>query len=82
MKAAIKPFFSPVRRGRVFEEVSSQIKEQIYKGTLKPGDRLQSESELARSFDVSRQDHTGGTASSGTLRLYNNSEGSKRRTAS
>ncbi len=50
-----KPFFSPVKRDRVFEEVSSQIKKQIYKGVLKPGDKLQSESELARSFSVSRQ---------------------------
>jgi GntR family transcriptional regulator, transcriptional repressor for pyruvate dehydrogenase complex len=54
-KAANKPFFRPVKRDRVFEEVSAQIKKQIYRGTLKPGDKLPSETELARSFGVSRQ---------------------------
>jgi GntR family transcriptional repressor for pyruvate dehydrogenase complex len=35
--------------------VSSRIKEAIVDGTLKPGDRLPPETELAARFDVSRQ---------------------------
>ena len=40
---------------RVFEEVSSKIKEMIFKGVMKPGDRLPSEAELANRFQVGRQ---------------------------
>lgn len=47
--------FPPMKRDRVFEQVSNEIKQQISSGTLKPGDRLPPESELARHFNVSRQ---------------------------
>jgi len=40
---------------RAFEEVSSKIKEMIFKGVLKPGDRLPSEAKLANRFQVGRQ---------------------------
>ena len=47
--------FPKIKRDRVFEQVSHEIKKQISKGTLKPGDKLPPESELARNFNVSRQ---------------------------
>jgi GntR family transcriptional repressor for pyruvate dehydrogenase complex len=47
--------FPKMKRDRVFEQVSNEIKKQISSGILKPGDRLPPESELARNFNVSRQ---------------------------
>lgn len=47
--------FPKMNRDRVFEQVSREIKKQISKGILKPGDKLPPESELARNFNVSRQ---------------------------
>jgi GntR family transcriptional regulator, transcriptional repressor for pyruvate dehydrogenase complex len=47
--------FPKMKRDRVFEQVSNEIKKQISSGILKPGDKLPSESELARNFNVSRQ---------------------------
>ena len=47
--------FPKIKRDRVFEQVSNEIKQQIASGILKPGDRLPPESELARNFNVSRQ---------------------------
>jgi GntR family transcriptional repressor for pyruvate dehydrogenase complex len=47
--------FPKMKRDRVFEEVSNEIKKQISTGILKPGDRLPPEGELARNFNVSRQ---------------------------
>jgi DNA-binding FadR family transcriptional regulator len=47
--------FSPVKSKRTFEEVSDSIKELILNGTLKVGDRLPSETELAQQFNVGRQ---------------------------
>jgi GntR family transcriptional repressor for pyruvate dehydrogenase complex len=47
--------FPKMKRDRVFEQVSNEIKKQIGSGTLKPGDRLPPENELARNFNVSRQ---------------------------
>lgn len=46
--------YSPVQTRRAFEEVASQIREQLTKGALKPGDRLPSERELAEQFGLSR----------------------------
>lgn len=46
--------FQPVRRTRVYEAVAAQIQKQIADGTLRPGDRLPSERELAEAFGVSR----------------------------
>lgn len=50
-----KNIFGPVKRKRSFEEVSSEIKRLIFKGVLKVGDRLPSEAELAKKFNVGRQ---------------------------
>jgi len=47
--------FNPIKSRRTFEEVSTEIKKLIFNGVLKPGDRLPSETELARQFGVGRQ---------------------------
>ena len=46
---------TPIRGGRTFERVSTRIKRFILDGTLRQGDRLPSETDLARQFSVSRQ---------------------------
>jgi GntR family transcriptional repressor for pyruvate dehydrogenase complex len=52
---AIKKQFSPIeKRPRAFEEVVASIKEAIFRGDWKPGDRLPSENHLAGQFGVSR----------------------------
>lgn len=48
-------FVKPLQQKRAFEEVSREIKRQIFKGFLKPGDRMPSENELANRFNVGRQ---------------------------
>jgi len=51
-----KPVFTPIKNNkRAFEEVSSRVKSLIFKGVLKPGDKLPSEGELAKQFNVGRQ---------------------------
>jgi len=47
--------FSPVKGRRTFEEVSHEIKKLIFQGSLKPGDKLPPELELANQFNVGRQ---------------------------
>ena len=47
--------FTPIESKRTFEEISSKVKALIFEGTLKPGDKLPSELELARQFGVGRQ---------------------------
>jgi DNA-binding FadR family transcriptional regulator len=47
--------FTPIESKRTFEEISSKVKALIFEGTLKPGDKLPSEVELARQFGVGRQ---------------------------
>ena len=47
--------FKPLARKRAFEEVSTEIKRLIFKGLLKPGDKLPSENDLANRFKVGRQ---------------------------
>jgi len=42
------------KRGRLHEDLVSQIQELIEQHRLQPGDKLPSEHELARQFDVSR----------------------------
>ena len=44
----------PVQKNRVYENVSAQIRSQIEQGAWKEGDRIQSEMELAKLFQVSR----------------------------
>ena len=50
-----EPTFPPIKNIRNFEKVSSIIKEMIFDGRLRPGDRLPSEQELSRQFEVGRQ---------------------------
>lgn len=50
-----KDIFTPVENKRTFEEVSYKIKRLIFEGTLKPGDKLPPEAELAKQFNVGRQ---------------------------
>jgi GntR family transcriptional repressor for pyruvate dehydrogenase complex len=45
----------PIRNTRTFEEVSNRLKELIFNGTFKPGQRLPSEASLAKLFQVGRQ---------------------------
>ncbi len=47
--------FTPIENKRTFEEISSKVKTLIFEGTLKPGDKLPSEVELAKQFGVGRQ---------------------------
>ncbi len=45
--------FEPLRSGKYAAEVAGQIKKTIFRGTYGPGDKLPSEGELAKSFEVS-----------------------------
>ena len=47
--------FSPIHSRRAFEQVSMNIKDLIFQGVLKPGDKLPSEAHLASQFNVGRQ---------------------------
>jgi GntR family transcriptional regulator, transcriptional repressor for pyruvate dehydrogenase complex len=51
----VSTLFQPIKPKRAFDEVSGEIKRLIFKGVLKPGDRLPSETELASRFGVGRQ---------------------------
>jgi GntR family transcriptional regulator, transcriptional repressor for pyruvate dehydrogenase complex len=53
MKQAV-PLFTPLKTKRVFEEIADQIRELIYSGVFKPGDKLPSERELANQFKAGR----------------------------
>lgn len=46
--------FTPVRQARASGEIVLQIERAIFEGELHPGDRLESERELAEQFSVSR----------------------------
>jgi GntR family transcriptional repressor for pyruvate dehydrogenase complex len=46
--------FTPIRQARASGEIVSQIERAIFATELSPGDRLQSERELAEQFGVSR----------------------------
>ena len=46
--------FRPIRTRRVFEEICEQVRRQMGAGTLRPGDKLPAERELALQFGVSR----------------------------
>ncbi len=49
-----KSLFTPLPGKRVFEEIADQIRNLIYSKTLKPGDKLPSERELAVQFKTGR----------------------------
>lgn len=50
-----KPLFQPIKKRRSFEDVCDAIKRLLFDGTLKPGDKLPSENQLASQFNVARQ---------------------------
>jgi len=52
--AATNLTFTAVRRTRLFEDVARQVQQLIVDGTLKPGDLLPPERQLAERFGVSR----------------------------
>lgn len=47
--------FSPITSTRTFEMISTQIKNMVFDGILKPGDKLPSEGQLSQQFNVGRQ---------------------------
>jgi DNA-binding FadR family transcriptional regulator len=49
-----RPAFGPVKTRRVFEEICDQIRREVAAGTLRPGDKLPAERELALQFGASR----------------------------
>lgn len=46
--------FIPIKPRRISEEIVNQLKDLIFKGELKPGEKLPPERELAKSLNVSR----------------------------
>lgn len=46
--------FNQVRQGRISDSIVAQIKDAIFTGIYRPGDKLPSETELKRLFNVSR----------------------------
>lgn len=44
----------PIKKNNVSEEVFEQLKALIYSGEWKPGEKIQSENDLAKTFHVSR----------------------------
>lgn len=46
--------YKVVRTSRLYEQIVQQIEESVLKGTLKPGDQLPAERDLAQRFGVSR----------------------------
>lgn len=49
------PIFNPLKNKRAFEETAAEIRRLIVQRVFKPGDRLPSENEMARQFNVGRQ---------------------------
>ena len=50
-----KNFFTPIEKRRALEAVSDKIKGLVFDGTLKVGNKLPSETDLANQFKVGRQ---------------------------
>jgi GntR family transcriptional repressor for pyruvate dehydrogenase complex len=46
--------YTVIQTSRLYEQIVQQIEDSIMKGTLKPGDQLPAERELAQQFGVSR----------------------------
>ena len=46
--------FKKLKQNQIYEEIANQIIEGMFRGDLKPDDKLQSETELAKTFGVSR----------------------------
>jgi GntR family transcriptional regulator, transcriptional repressor for pyruvate dehydrogenase complex len=54
LRPGAKPVYKVVRTSRLYEQIVQQIEESILKGTLKTGDQLPAERDLAQRFGVSR----------------------------
>src|SRR5580658_6937162 len=54
VRAGDNPLYKVVRTSRLYEQIVQQIEESVLKGTLKPGDQLPAERELAQTLGVSR----------------------------
>lgn len=52
--AGENPVYKVVRTSRLYEQIVQQIEDSVLKGTLKPGDQLPAERELAQRLGVSR----------------------------
>ena len=50
----LAPVFEPIHTRRAFEEICDRIRAQIAAGTLRPGDKLPAERELALQLGVGR----------------------------
>lgn len=46
--------YTPIRSNKVYEQIAEQIEQRILSGTLRSGDRLPTERELAEQFQASR----------------------------
>ncbi len=53
-KERSQPRFAPIRTKRVFEEICEQVRREMAAGSLRPGDKLPPERELALKLGVSR----------------------------
>ena len=53
-KERSQPQFAPIRTKRVFEEICEQVRREMTTGSLRPGDKLPPERELAAKLGVSR----------------------------
>lgn len=54
LRPGAQPMYKVVRTSRLYEQIVQQIEESILKGTLKTGDQLPAERDLAQRFGVSR----------------------------
>src|ERR1700678_1765953 len=52
--AGESPVYKVVRTSRLYEQIVQQIEESVLNGSLKPGDQLPAERELAQRLGVSR----------------------------
>jgi GntR family transcriptional repressor for pyruvate dehydrogenase complex len=53
-KAPDEPLIRPIRKTRAYEEIVRQVQGLIERGSLRPGERLPTERDLADQFGVSR----------------------------
>ncbi len=53
-RAGVNPVYKVVRTSRLYEQIVQQIEESVLNGTLKPGDQLPAERDLAQRLGVSR----------------------------
>jgi len=54
VRAGENPVYKVVRTSRLYEQIVQQIEDSVLNGTLKPGDQLPAERELAQRLGVSR----------------------------